>query len=406
MRAWSVLLASVAVHAVALWAVAEWWHARPELVIVEAPPAALAVEIVPPPAVAPQVIEVAFLGAEAPAPAALAVVAAPARASHVAAVAHAASGVSVATETGSSTSTSTTSETGRRHLGMRGPELHPSDETLGHIAEQTGHAGTTPIPSHRIEDAPGGRAVIHDEVTDIAVDRDGTAHLHDKPDIDVHIAVNPLAIISNLKGAGKLISDWAEDPEAGKRYGRTQDLSRANQASPGGCGWGDPMCDDPEAPDADKAARKRGGAGQAMLFGIAGKLDITSYLMRKLGVGDAYDARKMKALDDTRLERAEQGGKYKEEQLAHASQLMQQNLERVWSGTRDPDERKVVLFELWDECVEGEGVQAEAGARARMMVIGWIRAHIPAGTHGAYTPQDLAALDAHRTSHAHFAPYD
>jgi hypothetical protein len=114
----------------------------------------------------------------------------------------------------------------------------------------------------------------------------------------------------------------------------------------------------------------------------------------------------LKALDETRLERVEQGTKYKVDQLAHASELMQQNLERVWAGTQDPDERKLVLFELWDECVEGEGLQAEAGARARLMVIGWIRARLPPGAPGAYTPHDLAALDAHRSSHAHFAPYE
>ncbi|MEO8554785.1 MAG: hypothetical protein ABI678_32630, partial [Kofleriaceae bacterium] len=269
-----------------------------------------------------------------------------------------------------------------------------------------GHTGTSPIPSHRIEDAPGGRAVIHDAVTDITIDRDGTAHLHDKPDIDVHVSANPFAIITNLKDAGKLIADWAEDPEAGKRYGRTQDLSRANQASPGGCGWGDPMCDDPDAPATDKAARARGGAGQGTIIGIAGKLDITSYLMRKLGVGDAYNARKLKALDETRLERAEMGDKYKAEQLAHAALLMQQNLERLWAGTHDLDERRLVLFQLWDECAEGEGPEGEAGERARKMVIGWIRAHFPAGSPAAYTPHDLAALDAHRSSHAHFAPYE
>jgi len=294
-------------------------------------------------------------------------------------------------------------DTGKGMFKMRGPELHPGDAAMEHIADAPGHVPSAVIPSKRLEDAGGG-SVIHDAVTTITVDRDGTAHLHDKPDGDIHISTNPLAIITDIKDAGKVIADWAEDPEAGTRYGRTQDLSRANQASPGGCTWGDPMCDDPEAPEADKAARRRGGLGQGTIVGFAGKADITAYLMRKF-VGDPFSSRKLKALDDTRLERAERGAKYKTEQLGKASQIMQENLQRVWSGTTDVDERKVVVFELWDECVEGEGPIGEAGEKARAMVIGWIRAYLPDGKPGAFSAEELDLLDRRRTSKQHFAPY-
>jgi hypothetical protein len=40
------------------------------------------------------------------------------------------------------------------------------------------------------------------------------------------------------------------------------------------------------------------------------------------------------------------------------------------------------------------------------MVIGWIRAHLPAGEPGAFSADDIAALDAHRASRQHFAPYE
>jgi len=277
---------------------------------------------------------------------------------------------------------------------------------MAHIAEQPGHQGTTPIPSHRLDDAPGGRAVIHDIVTEISVDRDGTAHLHDKPDVDAHVDINPFAWRANLVDAGKAIALWAENPEADKEYGPTQDLPEHLQALPDQCAhWGDSMCDDVNASASEKGARKRGIGQGVALFGISGKLDITSYLMKKLGVGDAYVSRKLKALDDTRLERAEKGAAFKEEQLAHAAQLMQTNLERVWAGTRDPDERKAVLFELWDECTEGEGPTGAAGDNSRAMVIGWIRARLPAGTASAFTAAEVTFLDGKRTSHQHFSPY-
>jgi len=167
--------------------------------------------------------------------------------------------------------------------------------------------------------------------------------------------------------------------------------------------YGSSMCDDVNAPGAEQGARKTDGGGGISI--LSGKFDVTSLLMRKLGIGDAYSSRKLKALDDTRLERAERGAKYKTEQLGKSAQLMQENLQRVWSGTVDVNERKAVLFELWDECAEGEGPIGDAGERARQMVIGWIRANLADGKPGAFTAHEIDVLDRKRSSKQHFAPY-
>ncbi|HET9990279.1 MAG TPA: hypothetical protein VFQ65_17230 [Kofleriaceae bacterium] len=407
MRAWRVLLTSVVVHAVAI-AIWVWCWDRTQLATIVPPvPAAssISVELVPP----PQILEVAFVDDTA---VAAATPVSP-RPSTSTSRSHASGDrAMIATSTGATSSAAGPerggTSAGTHHgLGMRGPELHPSDEAMGHIAEQPGHVGTTPIPSHRLDDAPNGREVIHDAVTEIVVDRDGTAHLHDKKDVDAHVDINPLAWRKNLVDVGHVIAAWAENPEADKEYGSTQDLPEHLQALPDQCAtWGDPNCTDENASTSEKSARKRGVGQGLALFSMSGKLDITSYLMKKLGVGDAYSARKLKALDDTRLERAEKGAAFKAEQLAHAAQLMQANLERVWAGTHDPDERKAVLFELWDECAEGEGPTGVAGDRARAMVMGWIRAQLPAGSSAAFTPAELALLDRRRTSRQHFAPYE
>jgi hypothetical protein len=409
MRAWRVLLTSVVVHAmvIAIWA---WWWDRLEPEVVEAaavPAKSVAVEIVPAQK-PPEILEVAFVDDRSIETKAVAV--APATSPVHVSVQRAATGFAIAAETSTSTSTSTSTNdgTGRHHgLGMRGPELHPSDDAMAHIAEQPGHQGTTAIPSHRLDNAPNGREVIHDAVTEITVDRDGTAHLHDKGDLTAHVDINPFAWRANLVDAGKAIALWAENPEADKEYGPTQDLPEHLQALPDQCAtWGDPMCNDENASASEKGARKRGMGQAAPIFSISGNADLTSYLMRKLGVGDAYVARKLKALDDTRIERAEKGAAFKEEQLAHAAQFMQANLERLWAGTQNPDERKAVLFELWDECGEGEGPTGQAGATARSMVIGWIRARLPAGGRAAYTAEELKVLDGRRSSHQHFVPYE
>jgi hypothetical protein len=86
--------------------------------------------------------------------------------------------------------------------------------------------------------------------------------------------------------------------------------------------------------------------------------------------------------------------------------IMQRNLEVVWRATEDPEERRDALFTLWDECGEGDGRVGEAGERARKMVIGWIRARLPARSPGAFTPDEIARRSAHRRSTQPFVPYE
>lgn len=397
MRAW---IASLAVHAAVIAAIVMWWR-TPQIVVEEslAPHASVAIEVVPP-APPPQVIEVAFVDSDPiVAPAATRATAATMRGRGAAQEAHAAASTGDNTTETTGTEPTGVAGTGTRHLGMRGPELHPTDEALGHIAEQPGHVGTTPIPSHRIENG----VAIHDAVTDVTIAKDGTVTFHDKPDTTIHFDATPWHVWHSLRGIGATIADLAQAPSDSDYVSWTDQLPAYRHAVDDVCTQyaGTASCEDPTERGAVKAMRK----GSDVTSIVSGKLDITSALMRKF-VGDPFASRKLKLLDDTRLERAEKGLKYNEEQLARADQLMQQNLERLWAGTQNPDERRAVLFELWDECTEGEGLQAEAGGRARKMVVGWIRARIPAGSAGAYTAHDIAALDAHRTSHAHFAPYE
>jgi hypothetical protein len=395
-----VLLGSVAVHGVVFAVIRLEWDAWIPAAPETTTPHVELIDITPVPPVPPKLdtIEVAFISDTPAAP--------PSRTRGVPTHAIvAAAGAEMISSGAASEPPGTTSDAPKKSLGMRGPELHPADDQLAHIADAPGHEPpSAPIPSKRVEAAPGGRAVIDDEVATIEVDKDGTAHVHNKPDLDVTIDVNPIHIWRGIKGFGASIADWAQDPDAGKNFGKTQDLSQANQAVQGNCDqYGSSLCDDVNAPDAEKSSRKQNGGGGLSI--LSGKFDETSYLMRKFGVGDAFSSRKLKALDDTRLERAERGAKYKQQQLDHSAQLMQDNLERVWAGTQNLDERKAVLFELWDECAEGEGPIGEAGERARKMVIGWIRAKLPDGKAGAFTAAEITALDKHRTSHQPFAPY-
>ena len=292
-----------------------------------------------------------------------------------------------------------------RWFTMRGPDLRLGPETVDQIV-RGGRAPERIARSGRLESAGGGRGVIHDAVTDVTVDRDGTVHLHDKDDVDLHWDIHlptPDRIKQGLAQAGRDIATWYGDPYARARVGPSQDVPRDAAATPGACDhWGD-LCNIDVTQRHDEVSALQRTAGGSIAHG---KLDLTALLMRKLGVGDAYASRKLKLLDDTRDERAALGAQHRAEDLARAAEIMQRNLETVWRATADPVERRDALFALWDECGEGDGPVGEAGERARKMVIGWIRAKLPAGSPDAFTPDEIARRSAQRRSTQPFVPYE
>jgi hypothetical protein len=142
-----------------------------------------------------------------------------------------------------------------------------------------------------------------------------------------------------------------------------------------------------------------GPGGQIMRFGA------DDAIMRAFGI-DPYASAKLQWLDKTRDERAAIGLANRKYDLAHSAQFMQQNLAWLWAKTTDPAERKQALFELWDEVAEtGDDELVQGGAAARAYLIGFVRSHLPRGTANAFTADELAKLNAHRTSHEKFAPY-
>ena len=137
--------------------------------------------------------------------------------------------------------------------------------------------------------------------------------------------------------------------------------------------------------------------------GLGFRYDLEGMLMRRHG-DDPYARSKLHFLDATRDERAELGRRYETQRLSRSVELMRNNIDWLWSRTRDPAKRREVLFDLWDECAEtGDPELVAGGAAARLLLIGEIRARL----HGAdaYTPDELARLNAHRHSTERFAPY-
>lgn len=295
---------------------------------------------------------------------------------------------------------------GRDLFDMRGPSLVLPADVMAKLAEG---GRELPGPVHRsgkLHDAPNGTGVVEDLVTTATVARDGTVSFADKPDIDYKFHIpglpTPSGILEGVRDAGHAIGEWAVDPYEQTRYGKTQDLPRHLQATPGGCDSQNTMCDDVNAPAFEKKSREA-MRGQV---GFGGTMDITAALMKRFHVGDPWAARKLKILHDTFDERVAKGEAFHGDQLARSAEMMQANLKALWATAADAAERRAELFALWDECAEGEGPSAEAGGRARLMVIGWIRGHLPAGSPDAFSAAEIAALSARRASHEVFVPYE
>jgi hypothetical protein len=137
--------------------------------------------------------------------------------------------------------------------------------------------------------------------------------------------------------------------------------------------------------------------------GLEGSFDITDALMRRHG-DDPYAAQKRKFLEDTLEERYQIGKRAQHELLQHSGGLAYEALENVWAKTTDVRARKQAVFELWDDCAEsGNADLVEGGAAAREMIVGFIQVHFVGAD--AYTPDELAAFNAKKTSRATFAPY-
>lgn len=298
----------------------------------------------------------------------------------------------------SSPSSSSSSSSWRMRMRVPDLGLHPD------VAERiAGAASAGPHDevrrSGKLESEPGGRAVVHDGVTTMSVDRDGSVTFHDKPTLDVKARAPMSAVLDPefRREVKQHVAAWLEDPYEGTRYGSAQDLPRHLQAVPGACdAWGSDFCQDPLAPAFEKRLRS---LEAKLRGGISGTFDVTDLVHRERG-SDPYASRKRKLLDDTRDERVHMRERDRAEQLARSGELALRNLERLWAQELDPRARRVALFELWDECGEDD-----AGMRARALVIGWIRARLPRGSEHAFTDAELATLRARSTSTQRFVPY-
>lgn len=150
------------------------------------------------------------------------------------------------------------------------------------------------------------------------------------------------------------------------------------------------------------------GLGLGMIV-LAATFDLTDMLMRAAGM-DPYSHDKGRVAELTRGMRMDMRAAERPRRIAAALAQLPADLERLW-GRRDlaGAARRELLFQLWDDLLEGPAAgteEAAAARRARAEILQFVRRRLPEGSAEAFTAPELARLNARRRSGAPFAPYD
>jgi hypothetical protein len=132
--------------------------------------------------------------------------------------------------------------------------------------------------------------------------------------------------------------------------------------------------------------------------------DLTDFLMRLNGE-DPYSYDKHLVRRMTEPMRVAMTDADRRRTMAQALRELPDRLDAIWKQPVRADERRALLFLLWDECLEPDGPEAPAGARARATIEDFARSRLPAGSPDAFTPAELLRLNQGRRSRAPFAPY-
>jgi hypothetical protein len=154
------------------------------------------------------------------------------------------------------------------------------------------------------------------------------------------------------------------------------------------------------APDGSTTLRDNPNI-QPDLFMLGARFDIDDAILRSHGE-DPYSSAKLGFMDRSRDLRARMGADYRDWQLSQSAAIMRANIDGMWNRLPTDAARKQALFEMWDECAEtGDPALVEAGKAARAALVEVARERLGPN---AFTPQELSAFNARRTSSQRFAP--
>lgn len=144
--------------------------------------------------------------------------------------------------------------------------------------------------------------------------------------------------------------------------------------------------------------------------------------LRSASGQELYIKEKKALLDATYELRVGMAIAFAEKNIDKRLKSLYREMIKIWHRSDTlPEDRRRLIFERWDECEESfvpalpsfvrdapESIDAKrraAGQSAREKIEDFVRTHLPKGSDDAYSADELRDLNAHRRSHAPFAPY-
>jgi hypothetical protein len=247
--------------------------------------------------------------------------------------------------------------------------------------------GTKPVEqvpeTGRLSPSGNGTHRSNEGVFTARVERDGSVNLKDARNLQIKFP-DPRKIVKVPRMIGNGISEWYANDDKAPKDPEREPLNNKRPV--------------------EKDTRPDHGQTATVPI-LGGGFDITDAFMRRKKV-DPYASRKLAYLDSTRDERVQIGNRYRKDQLAKSTELMQKQLDVVWASNATMQAKKQALFELWEDCAEsGDAAVVEGGRAARMLVVGFISAKLPRSSADAFTGNELAALNGKRHAKAAFDPY-
>ena len=218
-------------------------------------------------------------------------------------------------------------------------------------------------PRSELKPAGNGTFKAEDLVFTAKVGRDGRVKIDDKRNLNVGLK------LPSPRGMARAVEKWSEKSYEEKRVGGT-------------------------------------ASSDGIVPIVGGSFDLTDWAMRASGQ-DPYYHRKKQFFDRTRAERTKMARIARSQDIDRELSTLSVRLGKLWANQAMPvAERRVLLFQLWDECAEtGASEVIEAGNQARKKILAFIRIKIPAGSPDAFSNDEIAKLNRKRQSKQRFRPY-
>jgi hypothetical protein len=218
------------------------------------------------------------------------------------------------------------------------------------------------------------------------IDESGKVSFRNKPNVTIKIALPRLRDIK--AGAKAAIADWIADPYAMIRNENTTRAARS-------------LYSPTSMESIDRGSDNKPTHGGTVPL-ISGGFDVGDALMNS----DPYAAAKRDFIAQTAQARDALHAQHQKRSLANTKHEVLARLQSVRVQPVSAKAKRLLLFHIWDECLEsGDDDQRAAADIARTTALEFARQYFAAGSTDAYSEQELVEMNAQRTSKAIFSPY-